>query len=82
MSFSEFGENSTCEESDKLRTNTWDAAAGADLEFEEGKSYTKAWLGTDVEPGGDWWFQTLSKGKYLTAYAVSNNVWRCSAVKD
>src|SRR5262249_36551151 len=21
--------------------------------------YTKAWLGNDVEPGGDWWFQTL-----------------------
>ena len=28
--------------------------------------YTKAWLGTGVEPGGDWWFQTLSKGKYVT----------------
>jgi prepilin-type N-terminal cleavage/methylation domain-containing protein/prepilin-type processing-associated H-X9-DG protein len=44
--------------------------------------YTKAWLGTDVEPGGDWWFQTLSKDKYLTAYAVSNNVWRCPSVKE
>ncbi|HVV71851.1 MAG TPA: prepilin-type N-terminal cleavage/methylation domain-containing protein [Verrucomicrobiae bacterium] len=44
--------------------------------------YTKAWLGTDVEPGGDWWFQTLSKDKYLTAYAVSNNVWRCPAVRE
>ena len=44
--------------------------------------YTKAWLGTDVEPGGDWWFQTLSKGKYVTANSISNNVWRCPAVKD
>lgn len=31
--------------------------------------YTKAWLGNDVEPGGDWWFQTLSKGRYVTAYS-------------
>src|ERR1035441_7473391 len=30
--------------------------------------YTKAWLGTGVEPGGDWWFQALSKGKYVTAF--------------
>lgn len=44
--------------------------------------YTKAWLGTDVEPGGDWWFQTLSKGRYVTAYSISNNVWRCPAVKN
>jgi prepilin-type N-terminal cleavage/methylation domain-containing protein/prepilin-type processing-associated H-X9-DG protein len=44
--------------------------------------YTKAWMGTDVEPGGDWWFQTLSKGKYLTANTVSNDVWRCPAVLD
>jgi prepilin-type N-terminal cleavage/methylation domain-containing protein/prepilin-type processing-associated H-X9-DG protein len=44
--------------------------------------YTKAWLGTGVEPGGDWWFQALSKGKYVTAFSISNNVWRCPAVKD
>lgn len=44
--------------------------------------YTKAWLGTSVEPGGDWWFETLSKGKYLTGYAISNNVWRCPAVQE
>src|SRR5260221_11278245 len=25
--------------------------------------YTKAWTGNNVEPDGDWWFQTLSKGK-------------------
>jgi prepilin-type processing-associated H-X9-DG protein len=44
--------------------------------------YTKAWLGTGVEPDGDWWFQALSKGKYVTAFSISNNVWRCPAVKD
>jgi prepilin-type N-terminal cleavage/methylation domain-containing protein/prepilin-type processing-associated H-X9-DG protein len=44
--------------------------------------YTKAWVGNNVEAGGDWWFQTLSKGKYLTGYAISNNVWRCPAVRE
>jgi prepilin-type N-terminal cleavage/methylation domain-containing protein/prepilin-type processing-associated H-X9-DG protein len=46
--------------------------------------YTKAWLGASLgpEPGGDWWFQTLSKGKYVTANSISNNVWRCPAVKE
>lgn len=48
--------------------------------------YTKyGWsAGTDweIEPGGDWWFETLSKGGYLTAYSISNHVWRCPAVSD
>jgi prepilin-type N-terminal cleavage/methylation domain-containing protein/prepilin-type processing-associated H-X9-DG protein len=44
--------------------------------------YTKAWAGNNVEAGGLWWFQTLSKGKYLTANVVSNNVWHCPEVKD
>jgi len=44
--------------------------------------YTRAWTGTDVEHPGDWWFQTLSKGRYLTGNTVSNNVWRCPAVKE
>ena len=44
--------------------------------------YTKAWLGNNVEPGGDWWFETLSKGKYVTTYSISNNVWRCPSVRD
>src|SRR3982750_344082 len=29
--------------------------------------YTKAWAGTDVEPGGLWWWTLISKGKYSTA---------------
>ena len=42
--------------------------------------YTKAWVGNGPEAGGDWWFQTLSKSKYITANTVSNAVWRCPAV--
>jgi prepilin-type N-terminal cleavage/methylation domain-containing protein/prepilin-type processing-associated H-X9-DG protein len=44
--------------------------------------YTKAWTGNAPEPGGDWWFQTLSKAKYITANTVSNAVWRCPAVTE
>jgi prepilin-type processing-associated H-X9-DG protein/prepilin-type N-terminal cleavage/methylation domain-containing protein len=44
--------------------------------------YTKAWLGNGPEAGGDWWFQTLSKSKYITANTVSNQVWRCPAVTE
>jgi len=46
--------------------------------------YTKAWLSETLgpEPGGHWWFQTLSDGRYVTASSVSNNVWRCPAVRD
>jgi prepilin-type N-terminal cleavage/methylation domain-containing protein/prepilin-type processing-associated H-X9-DG protein len=29
-----------------------------------------------------WWFNILDSGKYLTSSTVSNNVWRCPAVKD
>ena len=44
--------------------------------------YTRAWTGTAPEAGGDWWFQTLSKGGYITANTVSNAVWRCPAVTE
>ena len=44
--------------------------------------YTKTWLGPGPEPGGLWWWEVLSQGKYLTANTVSNNVWRCPAVKE
>jgi prepilin-type N-terminal cleavage/methylation domain-containing protein/prepilin-type processing-associated H-X9-DG protein len=44
--------------------------------------YTKAWLGSSVESGGDWWFQTISKSRYITANTTSNQVWRCPAVKE
>jgi len=44
--------------------------------------YTKSWTGTGVEPGGVWWFETLSKGNYVTANTISNGIWRCPAVKE
>ena len=44
--------------------------------------YTKAWTGSGVEAGGDWWFQTISKSRYVTANTASNAVWRCPAVKE
>ena len=41
-------------------------------------------LNTGVWPAvtPDWWFAILDKGKYLTSSTVSNNVWRCPAVRD
>jgi len=30
----------------------------------------------------DWWFRIIDNGKYLTSSTTSNNVWRCSAVRD
>lgn len=30
----------------------------------------------------NWWFKILDSGNYLTSSSVSNNVWRCTAVKD
>jgi type II secretory pathway pseudopilin PulG len=44
--------------------------------------YTKAWTGSGVEAGGDWWFQTISKSSYVTANTASDAVWRCPAVKE
>jgi prepilin-type N-terminal cleavage/methylation domain-containing protein/prepilin-type processing-associated H-X9-DG protein len=44
--------------------------------------YSRAWAGNNVEPGGLWYWQVLSQGRYLTANTVSNNVWRCPEVAD
>jgi hypothetical protein len=56
-SWSEFAENQKCEETpDEKRSNTWDSALGADLGFEEGKSYARFWIGsrtTDLEVPSD-----------------------------
>jgi prepilin-type N-terminal cleavage/methylation domain-containing protein/prepilin-type processing-associated H-X9-DG protein len=30
----------------------------------------------------NWWFRILDKGNYLTSSSQSNNVWRCTAVRD
>ena len=41
-------------------------------------------LNTGTWPGvtADWWFRILDNAKYLTSTTTSNNVWRCSVVKD
>ncbi len=44
--------------------------------------YTKWWTGNNVAAGGLWWWQLLSTNRYLVATSVSNNVWRCLAVRD
>jgi len=30
----------------------------------------------------NWWFRYIDKGNYVTSTSQSNNVWRCTAVKD
>jgi prepilin-type N-terminal cleavage/methylation domain-containing protein/prepilin-type processing-associated H-X9-DG protein len=32
--------------------------------------------------GSKWWFNVLDEGNYITKSTTSNNVWRCTAVKD
>ena len=32
--------------------------------------------------GTNWWFNVIDQGSYITKSSQSNNVWRCSAVKD
>lgn len=32
--------------------------------------------------GTNWWFNILDQGNYMTKSTTSNNVWRCSAVRD
>ncbi|HEX5218048.1 MAG TPA: prepilin-type N-terminal cleavage/methylation domain-containing protein [Verrucomicrobiae bacterium] len=32
--------------------------------------------------GTNWWFNLLDQGNYMTKSSISNNVWRCSAVRD
>jgi prepilin-type N-terminal cleavage/methylation domain-containing protein/prepilin-type processing-associated H-X9-DG protein len=32
--------------------------------------------------GTNWWFKVLDSGNYITSSTTSNNVWRCSAVRD
>jgi len=42
-------------------------------------------LNTDAFPpaaGGAWYFELLSSNKYITSDTISNNVWRCPAVRD
>lgn len=32
--------------------------------------------------GTNWWFTLIGQGNYITKNTISNNVWRCTAVKD
>jgi prepilin-type N-terminal cleavage/methylation domain-containing protein/prepilin-type processing-associated H-X9-DG protein len=32
--------------------------------------------------GTNWWFNVIGNGSYITQIGISNNVWRCSAVRD
>lgn len=37
--------NNRCETDDSYRTDTWDTAAGAELDFDDGRSHVRAWVG-------------------------------------
>lgn len=46
VSFSEIDTNNyTCDTTPEKRTNTWDAAVGGEIEFDDGESLIKAWVG-------------------------------------
>jgi len=44
--------------------------------------YTRWWTGSGVASGGLWWWQTLSTNRYMASAALSNNIWRCPAVRE
>ncbi|MFO0615023.1 MAG: hypothetical protein U0414_20705 [Polyangiaceae bacterium] len=47
VSFSEIDVNNfACDTAPELRTNTWDAAIGGEIEFDDGDSLFKAWVGS------------------------------------
>jgi len=49
VSFSESSaSNEKCETKPEDQTNTWDLAVGSDLNFEEARSHSKAWVGARV----------------------------------
>ncbi|WP_437503377.1 hypothetical protein [Sorangium sp. So ce1099] len=45
VSFSERKANYECETDDENRTDTWDAAAGTELDFDRRRSHVRAWAG-------------------------------------
>jgi len=38
--------------------------------------------GTWPNVTSNWWFQIMDKGGYITSSTTSNNVWRCTVVRD
>ncbi|MGK4001998.1 DUF6029 family protein [Sorangium sp. So ce1036] len=45
VSFSERQANYDCKTDDANRTDTWDAAAGTEIDFDRGRSHVRAWAG-------------------------------------
>jgi prepilin-type processing-associated H-X9-DG protein/prepilin-type N-terminal cleavage/methylation domain-containing protein len=45
--------------------------------------YNGYWTSGGMIPAGQqWYFQIMTNGNYMTSHTVSNNVWRCPAVRD
>ena len=45
--------------------------------------YDGYWTAGGMIPAGQqWYFQIMTNGNYVTSHSVSNNVWRCAAVRD
>lgn len=44
--------NNTCETDDHLRTDTWDTAAGGEIDLQEGKTHYWAWIGARLTDAG------------------------------
>jgi hypothetical protein len=44
--------NNTCETDDSLRTETWDTAAGGEIDLEEGKTHYWGWIGARLTDAG------------------------------
>jgi prepilin-type N-terminal cleavage/methylation domain-containing protein/prepilin-type processing-associated H-X9-DG protein len=45
--------------------------------------YNGYWTSGGMIPAAQqWYFQIMTNGKYMTSHTVSNNVWRCPAVRD
>lgn len=53
-SFTEFDAlNNNCDTSDRLRSDTWDTAAGGELDLQEGKTHYWAWVGARFTDMGE-----------------------------
>ncbi|WP_437732245.1 DUF6029 family protein [Sorangium sp. So ce1335] len=56
VSFSERQENHECSTDDTYRTDTWDTAAGTEIDFDDRRSHVRAWTGvrhSDEADSGD-----------------------------
>ncbi|XXX74989.1 hypothetical protein WMF30_45780 [Sorangium sp. So ce134] len=53
VSFSERQENSDCNTADPYRTDTWDTAAGTEIDFDGRRSHVRAWAGVRQSDAAD-----------------------------